>query len=87
MSHSFCKKVRCVNLGLMGQHSKEHNGGEAEPWAPCVYLGGANVETQHLGSDFQRLCVENLPYHPETCLGKRENTEFTTGQRKNRKPR
>lgn len=46
----------------------------------CVYLGGANVETQHLGSDFQRLRVENLSYHPETRLGKKNigtNTEFT----------
>lgn len=85
MSHSFWKKVQCVNVGLMGQQSntQRRRGGARG----CVYLGGANVETQHLGSDFQRLCVENLPYHPETCLGKGENTEFTTGQRKNKKPR
>lgn len=33
-----------------------------------VYLGSANVKTQHLGSDLQRLCMEDLSYHPETCL-------------------
>lgn len=67
----------------MGQHSDTQQGGARG----CVYLGGANVETQHLGSDFQRLCVENLPHHPETRLGKGENTEFTTGRRKIQQPR
>lgn len=36
-----------------------------------VYLGSANIQTQHLGSDLQRLCMEDLSYHPETCLEKK----------------
>lgn len=37
----------------------------------CVYLGSANVQTQHFSSDLQRLCMEDLSYHPETRLGKK----------------
>lgn len=47
-----------------------------------VYLGSADVETQNLSSDFQRLCVENLPYHPETRLGTNTGTDFTMGKQK-----
>lgn len=33
-----------------------------------VYLGSANVQTQYFSSDLQRLCMEDLSYHPKTCL-------------------
>lgn len=36
----------------------------------AVYLGSANVKTQHLRSYLQRLCMEDLSYHPKTCLDK-----------------
>lgn len=38
----------------------------------CVYLGSANVQTQHLSSDLQRLRMEDLSYHPETRLEKKK---------------
>lgn len=50
------------------KHSPECRGGGGH-----THLGCADVEAQHLGSDFQRLRVENLPYHPETRLGREKN--------------
>lgn len=32
------------------------------------YLGSADIKTQNFSSDLQRLRVEDLSYHPETCL-------------------
>lgn len=44
----------------------------------CVYLGSADVKTQNLSSDLQRLCMEDFSNHPETCLDfkkrKKKNT-------------
>lgn len=34
----------------------------------CVYLGSADVQTQHLSPDLERLRMQDLSYHPETCL-------------------
>lgn len=56
------------------QRSPECRGGGGQ-----TYLGRADVEAQHLGSDFQRLRVENLPYHPETRLGRKKNSVWGGG--------
>lgn len=37
-----------------------------------VYLGSANVQTQYFSSDLQRLCMEDLSYHPKTCLEEKD---------------
>lgn len=74
MSHSFCKKVHVMHYRALGCRCKR-----MQP----VYLGSADVEAQNLSSDFQRLCVEDLPYHPETRLGTNTSTDFTMGKQKN----
>lgn len=78
MSHSFCEEVwstlsRVYNAN--GDKRTQH-GCHVVCW--CVYLGSANVQTQHLGSDLQRLCMEDLSYNPETRLENKEHTHTRT---------
>lgn len=42
-----------------------------------VYLGSANVQTQYFSSDLQRLCMEDLSYHPKTCLEEKRQKKRT----------